>query len=113
MRVTLTLGTGDKWSMDCTFAELAAAVDAKRGVIFTMSGGSYDGDVFTATLLKHISEASTVILQGYVNKAFVYVAVTNGTAGLTVDVSDVNLVDIDATIPAAPCRACWRRGSGG
>ena len=100
--MTLTLGTGDKWSMDCTFAELAAAVDAKRGVIFTMSGGSYDGNVFTATLLKHISEANMVILQGYVNKAFVYVAVTNGTTGLTVDVSDVNLVDIDATIPAAP-----------
>lgn len=100
--LTLTLGTGDKWSMDCTFAELAAAVDAKRGVIFTMSGGSYDGDAFTATLLMHASEANVVVMQGYVNKAYIYVVVTNGTTGLTVDVSDVNLVDIDATIPAAP-----------
>lgn len=100
--LTLTLGTGDKWSMDCTFAELAAAVDAKRGVIFTMSGGSYDGDAFTATLLLHSSEANVVVMQGYVNKAYIYVVVTNGTDGLTVDVSDVNLVDIDATIPVAP-----------
>lgn len=100
--LTLTLGTGDKWSMDCTFAELAAAVDAKRGVIFTMSGGSYDGDAFTATLLLHGSEANVVVLQGYVNKAYIYVVVTNGSTGLTVDVSDVNLVDIDTTIPAAP-----------
>lgn len=100
--LTLTLGTGDKWSMDCTFAELAAAVDAKRGVIFTMSGGSYDGDAFTATLQLHSSAGNVVVLQGYVNKAFVYVVVTNGTDGLTVDVSDANLVDIDATIPAAP-----------
>lgn len=100
--LTLTLGTGDKWSMDCTFAELAAAVDAKRGVIFTMSGGSYDGDAFTATLLMHASEANVVVMQGYVNKAYIYVVVTNGTDGLTVDVSDVNLVDIDTTIPVAP-----------
>lgn len=100
--LTLTLGTGDKWSMDCTFAELAAAVDAKRGVIFTMSGGSYDGDAFTATLLLHGSEANVVVLQGYVNKAYIYVVVTNGSTGLTVDVSDVNLVDINTTIPAAP-----------
>lgn len=100
--LTLTLGTGDKWSMDCTFAELAAAVDAKRGVIFTMSGGSYDGDAFTATLLMHASEANVVVMQGYVNKAYIYVVVTNGSDGLTVDVSDVNLVDIDATIPVAP-----------
>lgn len=100
--LTLTLGTGDKWSMDCTFAELAAAVDAKRGVIFTMSGGSYDGDAFTATLLLHGSEANVIVMQGYVNKAYIYVVVTNGTDGLTVDVSDVNLVDIDATIPVAP-----------
>lgn len=100
--LTLTLGTGDKWSMDCTFAELAAAVDAKRGVIFTMSGGSYDGDAFTATHLLHGSEANVVVLQGYVNKAYIYVVVINGSTGLTVDVSDVNLVDIDTTIPAAP-----------
>lgn len=100
--LTLTLGTGDKWSMDCTFAELAAAVDAKRGVIFTMSGGSYDGDAFTATLLLHSSEANVVVMQGYVNKAYIYVVVTNGTDGLTVDVSDVSLVNIDATIPTAP-----------
>lgn len=99
--LTFTLGTGDKWSMDCTFAELAAAVDAKRGVIFTMSGGSYDGDAFTATLLLHASEANVVVMQGYVNKAYIYVVVTSGTTGLTVDVSEVNLVDIDATIPVA------------
>lgn len=100
--LTLTLGTGDKWSMDCTFAELAAAVDAKRGVIFTMSGGSYDGDAFTATLLLHSSAGNVVVMQGYVNKAYIYVVVTNGSTGLTVDVSDVNLVNIDTYIPAAP-----------
>lgn len=99
--LTLTLGTGDKWSMDCTFAELAAAVDAKRGVIFTMSGGSYDGDAFTATLLLHGSEANVVVMQGYVNKAYIYVVVTNGTTGLTVDVSEVNLVNINTVIPVA------------
>lgn len=98
--LTLTLGTGDKWSMDCTFAELAAAVDAKRGVIFTMSGGSYDGNAFTATIQLHSS--NVVVIQGYVNKACIYVVVTNGTDGLTVDVSDVNLVNINATIPTAP-----------
>ncbi len=103
--LTLTLGTGDKWSMDCTFAELAAAVDAKRGVIFTMNNGSYDGDVFTATLLMHSSAANVVVLQGYVNKAYIYVVVTNGSTGLTVDVSEVNLVNIDTTIPAAPSNA--------
>ena len=100
--LAFTLGTGDKWSMDVTFAELAAAVDAKRGVIFTVNNGSYDGDVFTATLLMHSSAANVVVLQGYVNKAYIYVVVTNGSTGLTVDVSEVNLVDIDATIPAAP-----------
>ena len=100
--LTLTLGTGDKWSMDCTFAELAAAVDAKRGVIFTMSGGSYDGDAFTATLLLHSSAGNVVVMQGYVNKAYIYVVVTNGSTGLTVDVSEVNLVNIDTNIPAAP-----------
>ena len=99
--LTLTLGTGDKWAMDCTFEELAAAVDAKRGVIFTMSGGSYDGNAFTATLLLHSSAGGVVVLQGYVNKAFVYVVVTNGT-DLTVDVSEVNLVDIDTAIPDYP-----------
>lgn len=99
--LTLTLGTGDKWSMDCTFAELAAAVDAKRGVIFTMSGGSYDGDAFTATLLLHSSEANVVVMQGYVNKAYIYVVVTNSTTGLTVDVSEVNLVNINTVIPVA------------
>lgn len=100
--LAFTLGTGDKWSMDCTFAELAAAVDAKRGVIFTMSGGSYDGDAFTATLQLHSSAANVVVLQGYVNKAYIYVVVTNDSTGLTVDVSEVNLVDIDTTIPVAP-----------
>lgn len=103
--LAFTLGTGDKWSMDCTFAELAAAVDAKRGVIFTVNNGSYDGDVFTATLLLHSSAANVVVLQGYVNKAYIYVVVTNGSTGLTVDVSEVNLVDIDATIPVAPSNA--------
>ena len=100
--LALTLGTGDKWSMDCTFAELAAAVDAKRGVIFTVNNGSYDGDVFTATLQMHSSAANVVVLQGYVNKAYIYVVVTNGSTGLTVDVSEVNLVNIDTTIPTAP-----------
>lgn len=100
--LTLTLGTGDKWSMDCTFDELAAAVDAKRGVIFTMSGGSYDGDAFTATLLLHSSAEGVVVMQGYVNKAYIYVVVTTGSTGLTVDVSDVSLVNIDTTIPVAP-----------
>ena len=100
--LAFTLGTGDKWSMDCTFEELAAAVDAKRGVIFTVNNGSYDGDVFTATLQLHSSAANVVVLQGYVNKAFIYVVVTNGSTGLTVDVSDVNLVNIDAVIPTAP-----------
>lgn len=100
--LALTLGTGDKWSMDCTFEELAAAVDAKRGVIFTVNNGSYDGDVFTATLQLHSSAANVVVLQGYVNKAYIYVVVTNGSTGLTVDVSEVNLIDIDATIPVAP-----------
>ena len=100
--LALTLGTGDKWSMDCTFEELAAAVDAKRGVIFTVNNGSYDGDVFTATLQMHSSAANVVVLQGYVNKAYIYVVVTNGSTGLTVDVSEVNLVDIDAVIPVAP-----------
>ncbi len=100
--LALTLGTGDKWSMDCTFAELAAAVDAKRGVIFTVNNGSYDGDVFTATLQMHSSAANVVVLQGYVNKAYIYVVVTNGSTGLTVDVSEVNLVNIDTTIPVAP-----------
>jgi hypothetical protein len=100
--LTLTLGTGDKWSMDCTFAELAAAVDAKRGVIFTMSGGSYDGDAFTATLLLYSSAGNVVVMQGYVNKAYIYVVVTNGSTGLTVDVSEANLVNIDTTIPVAP-----------
>ena len=100
--LALTLGTGDKWSMDCTFAELAAAVDAKRGVIFTVNNGSYDGDVFTATLLMHSSAANVVVLQGYVNKAYIYVVVTNGSTGLTVDVSEVSLVNIDTTIPTAP-----------
>ena len=100
--LAFTLGTGDKWSMDCTFAELAAAVDAKRGVIFTVNNGSYDGDVFTATLLMHSSAANVVVLQGYVNKAYIYVVVTNGSTGLTVDVSEVNLVDIDTVIPVAP-----------
>lgn len=99
--LTLTLGTGDKWAMDCTFEELAAAVDAKRGVIFTMSGGSYDGDAFTATLLLHSSVGNVVVMQGYVNKAYIYVVVTNGSTGLTVDVSDVNIVDIDTTITVA------------
>ena len=100
--LTLTLGTGDKWSMDCTFEELAAAVDAKRGVIFTMSGGAYDGDAFTATVQLHSSAGHVVVMQGYVNKASIYVVVTNGSTGLTVDVSEVNLVNIDTTIPAAP-----------
>ena len=100
--LTLTLGTGDKWAMDCTFEELAAAVDAKRGVIFTMSGGSYDGNAFTATLLLHSSAGGVVVMQGYVNKAFIYVMVTNGSTGLTVDVSEVNLVDIDTAIPDYP-----------
>lgn len=99
--LTLTLGTGDKWSMDCTFEELAAAVDAKRGVIFTMSGGSYDGDAFTATLLLYSSAGGVVVMQGYVNKAYIYVVVTNDSTDLTVDVSDVNIVDIDTTIPVA------------
>ncbi len=100
--LAFTLGTGDKWSMDCTFEELAAAVDAKRGVIFTVNNGSYDGDVFTATLQLHSSAANVVVLQGYVNKAYIYVVVTNGSTGLTVDVSEVNLVNIDAVIPTAP-----------
>ena len=100
--LAFTLGTGDKWSMDVTFAELAAAVDAKRGVIFTVNNGSYDGDVFTATLLMHSSAANVVVLQGYVNKAYIYVVVTNGSTGLTVDVSEVSLVDIDTIIPVAP-----------
>lgn len=100
--LTLTLGTGDKWSMDCTFEELAAAVDAKRGVIFTVNNGSYDGNLFTATLQLHSSAANVVVLQGYVNKAFIYVVVTNGSTGLTVDVSTVNLVNINTTIPTAP-----------
>lgn len=100
--LAFTLGTGDKWSMDCTFEELAAAVDAKRGVIFTVNNGSYDGDVFTATLQMHSSAANVVVLQGYVNKAYIYVVVTNGSTGLTVDVSEVNLVNIDAVIPVAP-----------
>ena len=100
--LTLTLGTGDKWSMDCTFEELAAAVDAKRGVIFTMSGGNYDGDAFTATLQLHSSAGNVVVMQGYVNKAYIYVVVTNGSTGLTVDVSEVNIVNIDTVIPAAP-----------
>lgn len=99
--LTLTLGTGDKWSMDCTFDELAAAVDAKRGVIFTMSGGSYDGDAFTATLLLHLSAENVVIMQGYVNKAYIYVAVANGSTGLTVDVAEASLVNIDTFIPVA------------
>ena len=100
--LTLTLGTGDKWAMDCTFEELAAAVDAKRGVIFTVNNGSYDGDAFTATLQMHSSAANVVVLQGYVNKAYLYVVVTNGSTGLTVDVSEVNLVNINTTIPVAP-----------
>lgn len=100
--LAFTLGTGDKWAMDCTFEELAAAVDAKRGIIFTVNNGSYDGDAFTATLQMHSSAANVVVLQGYVNKAFIYVVVTNGSTGLTVDVSEVNLVNIDTTIPAAP-----------
>lgn len=100
--LAFTLGTGDKWSMDCTFEELAAAVDAKRGIIFTVNNGSYDGNLFTATLQLHSSVENVVALQGYVNKAYIYVVVANESTGLTVDVSDVNLVNIDTTIPVAP-----------
>lgn len=103
--LAFTLGTGDKWSMDCAFEELAAAVDAKRGIIFTVNNGSYDGNLFTATLQMHSSAENVVVLQGYVNKAYIYVVVTNGSTGLTVDVSEVNLVDIDTTIPAVPSNA--------
>lgn len=90
--LAFTLGTGDKWAMDCTFEELAAAVDAKRGVIFTVNNGSYDGNLFTATLQQHDSAENVVVLQGYVNWAFIYVVVTNGTTGLTVDVNEVDFV---------------------
>ena len=100
--LAFTLGTGDKWAMDCTFEELAAAVDAKRGVIFTVNNGSYDGNLFTATLQLHSSVENVVTLQGYVNKAYIYVVVANDSTGLTVEVSDVNLVNIDTTIPVAP-----------
>lgn len=96
--LAFTLGTGDKWSMDCTFEELAAAVDAKRGVIFTVNNGSYDGNLFTATLQQHSSVENVVVLQGYVNKAYLYVVVTNGSTGLTVEVSEVNLVNIDRQV---------------
>lgn len=103
--LAFTLGTGDKWAMDCTFEELAAAVDAKRGIIFTVNNGSYDGNLFTATLQMHSSAENAVVLQGYVNKAYIYIVVTNDSTGLTVDVSEVNLVDIDTTIQAVPSNA--------
>ena len=103
--LTLTLGTGDEWAMDCTFEELAAAVDAKRGIVFAVNNGSYDGEAFTATLQMHSSAENVVVLQGYANKAYIYVVVTNSPTGLTVDVSEVNLVNIDTTIPAAPSNA--------
>ena len=53
-------------------------------------------------MMMHSSAANVVVLQGYVNKAYIYVVVTNGSTGLTVDVSEVSLVDIDTTIPTAP-----------
>ena len=100
--LTLTAGTGNAYTMDRTWDELAAAVDAKTPILFTMSGGSYDGDTFTATLTLHHSSLNVIILQGYVNSLYLYIVISNVSGTVTCEVSEVALVDIVTSIPNAP-----------
>jgi len=100
--LTLTKGTDDEYTMDRTWDELAAAVDAKTPVLFTMSGGSYSGDTFTATVMQHNSSVNLIILQGYVNSLYLYVVMTLNSGTVTISVSEISLVNIDTSIPTAP-----------